>query len=188
MCQKTRPDKLAEWTGSIHCEMTTSRKNEHVARIKETSGNCCIETRKASRGQSSSERYDDDDDLEITRRWGKYSILRVSNEIYKLAIWGCVLAFACRFWDTSKSLVRLVSGCRFHWRSLPYNLECYLLLWDEYCDNDDEDNNNYNDNNCKQSDETVEHIISACAILAKEQYIQILILVINQLNAQILCG
>jgi hypothetical protein len=30
-----QPDKLAEWTGALYCEITTSRKNEHVLRIKE---------------------------------------------------------------------------------------------------------------------------------------------------------
>jgi hypothetical protein len=37
-------------------------------------------------------------------------------------------------------------------------------------DDDDDDNNNNNNNN--KFDETIDHIISACPILAKEQYIK----------------
>ena len=69
---------------------------------------CCVETQKASRGQSSSELGDDDDDLETKRCWGNLGVI---NEVCKLAIWGCVLAFACRFWDV---LGNPGSG-RFHW-------------------------------------------------------------------------
>jgi hypothetical protein len=49
-------------------------------------------------------------------------------------------------------------------------------LYDDNDDDDDDNNNNNNNNNnliiCHQFDEKIDHIISACPILAKEQYIK----------------
>ena len=54
-------------------------------------------------------------------------------------------------------------------------------------DDDDDDNNNNNNNNrlCQHSDETIDHIISACPILTKEQYIKRHDRVCAQLNFNI---
>ena len=39
-------------------------------------------------------------------------------------------------------------------------------------DDDDDDDNNNNNRLCQQLDETIDHVISACPILAKEQYVR----------------